>query len=207
MLIQELLDHINNSEIGRLGFTQDEEAIDLREAYTRLVGYFNLGLIELNKHCLLNRLTTPIDIIKDKEIYTFEDSTKILRVRDSNGIVIPTNNASDINTIQIFNTNNLIVPSIYTGQKLLVDNVYNFKSYTVDDVLNKDKVPIANNFIDSLILFIAYKAYLNRDPDLDGTSTVYYNKFKESLNQNVLLSLSDKDYNIDVDAIDRLCYV
>lgn len=164
-----------------------------------ILGYLNLGLIELYKRFPLRVEEALITLREDKVDYKLDHTdVDVSMPADADFMwlaavyqevpdgftepysVVPVNEEDNIKSVQTVNWNTLQVPLTVEGTYLSVLYVASPKYYTLDDL--EDVIPIPLQMLEPLLEYIAFQAYVAAD-DSDSGYDRYYGRFETSCNR------------------------
>lgn len=197
MLISDVIALAQKSELQQLGAIQDDEAA--------IIGYINLGLIELYKRFNLSTneviitigadgdVTNPYTKISDTIYQMPDDYITMQDVYDESGNLLAINKEDDPYSIFTIRWNQVQIPTTAAGDKLSIIYVTN-PAWVVDATETLD-LPLF--LLNALLAYIGYKAHYSL-PENNGMpveGNVYYQNFENAVTQAKL------DGNITIDEI------
>jgi len=175
MTIQEVMDLAKDSELRNLNAGTDQA----------ILGYVNLGLIELYKRFALNVEEYLVTLQDGVEIYTMPNDFMWLiaaygEVPEDNKTdlvnVLPINEEDNPLSINMVTWNQIQVPLSVAGA--YVSLIYRAKpTYFISADLDAD-LPIPVQMLEPLLSYIGYKAHASIDASLQEENNSYYQRFE-----------------------------
>lgn len=161
-----------------------------------ILGYINLGLIELYKRFPL-RVEEALVTLKDGKTEYKLDHTdpdvsmpadadfmwiaavyqEVPKGSPKHYSVVPVNEEDNPESVQTVNWNTIQVPVTTTGAYLSIIYVASPRYYTIDEL--DETVPIPPQMLEPLLEYVAFQAYVAAD-DSDSGYDRYYGRFETS---------------------------
>lgn len=190
MTLQQVIDISVSGELKNLAVKSDTVSI---------INYINMGMIELYKRFPLNIKEHIIDLEDGVDIYTLpSDCMWITKVYDevpenSDAIVVevPVNEEDNPLSVNTISWNQLQVPMSITGAHISVIYTAAPKWYTVDD-LGED-IAIPPQMIESLLLYVGYRAHSSVTSTENGEHNVHYSRFEASVSRIQIMGMLTSD--------------
>lgn len=187
MTIQQL---INLAKSGKL------RNIKVPDETNSILGYINLGLIELYKRFPL-RVEEALVTLRDGKVEYKLDHTDpdVSMPTDADFMwiaaiyqevpegytkpysIVPMNEEDNPESVQTVNWNTIQVPVVTNGAYLSIIYVAAPKYYTTDEL--DENIPVPPQMIEPLLEYIAFQAYVAAD-DSDSGYDRYYGRFETS---------------------------
>ena len=194
MLVKELIQLARDGELKNISAGAPENL-------SEVVGYLNLGLIELYKrfplsvkeHIIENTTdvlhTLPHDVLQVVEAYGLVSS-------NSEDIVVevPINEPSENYSIFLPSYNTVQIP--YMNNGVVISLLYHaappYITYTdVAGVItySTEELPIPLQLVEALLNYIGYRAHGSMNSDINAETTTHYKRFEASCNRIQQLGL------------------
>lgn len=190
MTIRQLIDLAKSGKLRNIKVPDETNSI---------LGYINLGLIELYKRFPL-RVEEALVTLRDGKVEYKLDHTDpdVSMPTDADFMwiaaiyqevpegctkpysIVPMNEEDNPESVQTVNWNTIQVPVVTNGAYLSIIYVAAPKYYTVDE-LDKN-IPVPPQMIEPLLEYIAFQAYVAAD-DSDSGYDRYYGRFETSCNR------------------------
>jgi hypothetical protein len=200
MTIQNLVDLAVNSELKNIAIKSDTEAV---------IGYMNLGLIELYKRFPLSVQEHLIELQDGVEIYDVpEDFMWMVAAydevpEDSVEPVMPIaiNEEDNPASINMISYNQVQIPVTVTGAYISLIYIASPRYFTEADLA--ETLPIPPQMVEALLHYIGYRAHGAMDGNIQAENSTHYQRFELSckrIEQNGMftsddLSMSDRYTN------------
>jgi hypothetical protein len=177
MTIQGLVDLAISSELKNIAIKSDVAAV---------VGYMNLGLIELYKRFPLSVKEHLIELQDGIEIYDMpEDFMWIVSAydevpEDSDDIVadIPINEEDNPASLNTISYNQVQIPVTVTGAMVSIIYVSSPIYYTEADLA--ETLPIPPQMVEALLHYIGYRGHGALDGNIQAENNTHYQRFEMS---------------------------
>ena len=184
MLVSDVINFAVSGELKqlRLSYVDVSDADQLTNEAT-LIGFINLGLIEIYKRFALKKVTTQLTSVVDGASYVQGDDFLYLHYAcgaDEAETEIPINN--EFATMSIFE-NEPYVLSIVKDDDLHSDITEVNITYVATPTLltaTTDTVPLKYQYIEPLLQFIAYRAHSSLIATEGTDNSTYYRRFEAS---------------------------
>lgn len=177
MTLQDAIDLAKAGELKQLSVKDDDAAI---------IGFFNLGLIELYKRFKLKTEEYMIELQDNVTIYTMPtDFMHIITAYDEvpEGVddmvvPIPVNMENDPFSINTVSYNQVQVPLTTNGAYISI--IYAAKpSYLMVQDLRSD-LPIPDSLVEALLHYVGYRGHGSLDGSLQAENNSHYQRFEKS---------------------------
>lgn len=190
MTIKQVITLAQNGELSNIATKSNISAI---------VGYINLGLIEMYKRFPLQTKEHIIALEANRDVYDLpSDCMWIVAAydevpEDSDAVVVevPINeedNPLSLNTIgwnqvQIpMTTNGAFISVIYVAAPPVIDYVESTDSYTLDGVAGTD-LPLPPQMLEALLHYVGYRAHAAMNGNIQAENSTHYTRFENSCNR------------------------
>lgn len=180
MVISDAITLLKNSELKQFS-VKDEPAT--------VLGYINLGILELYKRFVLWESEAVITQAADTSLYTLDgvdanvsidlsdnELIKIERVYDEDNLLYILNNEKDPDSLETPRFNSLKVVTIVPDYTMTVIYRATPKFHTADT----ETIPLPPQFFEALFMYTAYKAQTSVKPGERDEANRYYKKFEAS---------------------------
>jgi hypothetical protein len=182
MTVNALINMAVNGELKNLAIKDDTEAI---------LGYLNLGLIELYKRFPLNVKEYVIELQDGVEIYTMpSDYMWVVAAYDevpegSSDIVaeIAINEEDNPASLNTVSWNQVQIPVTVTGAYVSVIYVAAPATLTTDDL--EGDLPVPPQLIEALLHYVGYRGHGSVDGNIQGENNTHYQRFEISCDRVV----------------------
>ena len=193
MLISQVIELARGGEIKNLSDDSFDDAT--------ILGYVNLGLIELYKRFSLRTEEAIVTMRDSKVIYTLDDSDVdvdidlthelmlILEAYDESGAFLNINVENDELGILTPSYDTIQVPNPAEGEKLGI--LYLAGPDWVTDINSKLKAPVS--LLEALLHYIGYRAHGSVDGNIDAENNTHYKRFEASVARAKTLGLVTAD--------------
>ena len=212
MNVQQVIDLAKTGELKNSAVKDDTASI---------LGYINLGLIELYKRFQLDVKELIITMGKDgtpEDPYvkindvTYQMPSDFLYLvaaydevpRDSVARLAPIqiNNENNVMGVNMISWNKIQIPAFELDAHISLIYTPSPKYYTIDDLT--DELPIPIQLVESLLAYIGYRAFASISPNpQNDVGNVYYARFEnscETVKQFGILTAEDMDTKIKFNA-------
>ena len=179
MTAQEVIDLAKNGELKQLAIKNDVNAV---------IGFINLGLIELYKRFPIETKEYIIEIIDGVKEYSLPSD--FMWIMDAYGEVpvaanlttvnrLPINDEEDPLTVNTVGWNKLQIPTATSGQYVSI--IYVVSPVKITELTLNDPLPIPEQFIEALLNYIGYRGHGSIDGKIDTESNTHYQRFEMSV--------------------------
>lgn len=190
MTISDVITLAKNSELQTLASSFDDEVI---------LGFINLGMIELYKRFPLSIEEYVIEIEEDVTEYKLPSDYmwiisaygEISTDSDKAVQVLPVNEGDTLLGVNTVRWDTVQIPTELPGE--FVSIVYEAAptSYTIADLDVDVDLPI--QLIDTLLLYIGYRAHTALDASMDKDDNVYYQRFEANCKKVEFMGMISSD--------------
>lgn len=198
MTVQELIDLAKAVEL---------QGLAVRDENASIVGFINLGLIEIYKRFPLEMNEHLVALQPNIELYTMPNDFMYLVA--AYGEVDP-NSAEEVNVLKVnteddpmsINTvswNKVQIPTTVEGENISLIYVASPTAVSVDSL--GDTVPIPPQMVEALLHYIGYRGHTAVNGELQAENSAHYARFEASIAKVTALGLFNQD---DVDTGDRI---
>jgi len=180
MTIAEVVSLAQNGELKSIAVKNDLSAV---------IGFINLGLIELYKRFPLNIKEVIIDI-SDPLVTEYQLPTDFMWIVTAYGEVpsnspvvrlkhLPINSEDDVYSINTIGWNTVQIPSSVPGNAVSIMYVAEPPVFTVNDTALD--IPIPSQMIEALLNYIGYRGHGSIKGDIKAESNTHYRRFEASV--------------------------
>lgn len=177
MTLQELIDLARNGELSNLSVKDDMDAV---------LGYINLGLIELYKRFPIETDEHLIELQDATSIYTMPSDfmwivsayDEVPENSDKDTISIPINEEDNPLSINTISWNKIQVPVTTQGAYISVIYTSSPDIYTSSDL--SEDIPIPVQMVEPLLHYIGYRAHGAMDGNVQAENNTHYQRFEVS---------------------------
>lgn len=208
MLLSEVFDQLTYGELNQLAIGGISEGAIEQSAYPQVISHINLALTELYKRFPLKLRTVTVQLDESIGTYYLDSSYsavdgtastlylidtvadrfvdnvfKIERVFDEDGDPLVFNDENDITSIMTYDYNAFTVPNPDSSEAITVEYRADHDPISPKELDPSEvTVKIPRSLLESLLNYIAYRAY-SSNPPVDGTdrSGQYLAKFEASI--------------------------
>lgn len=180
MTLQEVIDYARNGKIKNLSIDDD-----------RLIGFINLGLLEIHKRLPLITKEETINLVEAKTNYDLvsKDILYIESAFDKMGKEYPINDERNYNSIFTPTFNTIQVPNPVKDEIVIIMYV----AEPTKLINPTDEVNIPKSLLESLLLYIAYEAFESLNSEIQTENNTFYMRFENSIKKVKELSLVTQD--------------
>lgn len=190
MTVQQIIDLAKSGELKQLAVKDDTEAI---------LGYLNLGLIELYKRFPLKVEEVLITLQDDQDIYTLpsnymwliaaygevsEFSTAIVNI-------LPINEEDEPDSVNTISWNKVQIPLSVAGA--YVSLIYAASPTYVTSADLDEEVEFPVQLVEALLHYIGYRAHVSQNGELQSENNLHYQRFEISCNRVVQSGMLTSD--------------
>jgi hypothetical protein len=182
MRVDDLIQMAQNSELRTLAVAQDEKVV---------IGYINLGLVELYKRFPVETKEVLITLEGDSEIYILPEDCMYLiaaygEIPEYTDMLVnelpinEENNPLSINTIA---WNKIQVPASIEGQVISLIYAASPELIRYDEETgahNYQDIPLPASLIEALLHYVGYRAHAAVDGNIQADNSTHYTRFEAS---------------------------
>ena len=176
MTVAEVIELAANSELSNLPVRDDNAAI---------VGFINLGLIELYKRFPLHIKEQIIDLVDDTEIYNLASDCMWLTAaygempEGMEGVnILPINEEDNPRSVNTVSWSQVQIPANLDGDSISLIYV---ASPTLVNAGNLDvELPLPPQMVEPLLHYVGYRAQAALDGNIQAENTTHYTRFEQS---------------------------
>ena len=177
MTVQQIINLAKNGELKQLAVKDDVDAV---------LGYLNLGLIELYKRFPLKVEEAIIELRDDTVIYDLpKDCMWLITAygevseNDSNAInILNINTEDDMFSINTISWDKIQVPSSVLGDYISIIYAASPPFLTEDNL--EDDLGVPPQLLEALTEYIAFKGHASQNGDAQAENNVHYQRFEAS---------------------------
>jgi len=194
MLISQLIELAKGGELSNLSEESFED--------TRVMGYINLGLIELYKRFELKSAEALITMDENRTLYTLDstdtnvqidtsamDIMAITEAWEESGKQLTVNVENDEYGIMTPTYNQVQIPNPAEGEVLSV--IYTAGPTWVSSLTDQLQIPIS--LLEALLHYIGYRAHGSLDGNIQAENNTHYQRFEASVKRAKLLGVVTAD--------------
>jgi hypothetical protein len=201
MLVNQIIDLAASSELRQLAVRTDADAV---------IGFINLGMLELHKRFTLKSEEAIITLQDGKTLYTLDgidpdvDITNAenfliaIECYDESGEVVPVNDDNEPLGIMTPSYNTIEVPNVTEGERLSI--IYRssvpFATSTVDNIV------LPPQLLESLLHYIGYRGNSTVSADSKAENNTHYTRFEQSckrvLDSGLIVADDMQSYKFDL---------
>lgn len=183
MLVSEAITLLSASELKQLAVRTDETAV---------IGFINLGILELYKRFLLWESEAVITQADGISLYTLDGTdvnvtidlsdkqlVKILKVWNEDDEKYTLNNEKDPDSLKTPKYNQIYVNTIVPAYTMKVD----FQAAPLFLTVNTQAIPLPPQLFDPLFAYVGYKGQLSVKAGVKDENNTYYQRFQASCDQ------------------------
>jgi hypothetical protein len=182
MRVDDLIQMAQNSELRTLAVAQDEKVI---------IGYINLGLVELYKRFPVETKEVLITLEGDSEIYILPEDCMYLiaaygEVPEYTDILVnelPVNEEDNPLSINTVAWNKIQVPASIEGQVISLIYAASPELVRYDEETgahNYQDIPLPASLLEALLHYIGYRAHAAVDGNIQAENSTHYTRFEAS---------------------------
>lgn len=191
MTIQQVIDLAVSGELKNLSVSSDTTAV---------IGFINLGLIELYKRFPLEVKEHIIELQDGVEVYTMPSDymwitaayDEVPEGSDDVVAVIPINEEDNPLSVNTISWNKVQVPVTVTGAYISIIYVASPQYFTETDL--SEQVPIPVQLVEALLHYIGYRGHGALDGSIEAENNTHYQRFEASckrIEQNGMITSDD----------------
>ena len=195
MTINDVITLAQGGELKGLAVKSDNETI---------VGYINLGLIELYKRFPIKTNEYIITLTEDTEIYTMPDDFMYIvaaygevdAYSDDTVNILAINEEDNPLSINTINWNQIQIPVNIDGEYISLIYAASPEFLSVDDLTAT--VPIPPQMVEALLHYMGYRAHSSVNGEIQAENSTHYTRFDASCARISTLGLfTSDDLNMD----------
>lgn len=180
MTVQDIISAAEYSEIaGTSIFTKPIEV-----KHPAMIAWINQALVEISKKIPLESKEQIINLVADSldtglTYAIADDCLQIVAVYGENGKELPINDETDPYSVFTPSFNRILVPKAEEGSAISI--IYTARPIPLTSI--NDTLPVNEVFLDSILMFLAHKAYMpTENPGNKASiSSNYYARFVASI--------------------------
>jgi hypothetical protein len=195
MRVDDLIQMAQNSELRTLAVAQDEKVI---------IGYINLGLVELYKRFPVETKEVLITLEGDSEIYILPEDCMYLiaaygEVPEYTDILVnelPVNEEDNPLSINTVAWNKIQVPASIEGQVISLIYAASPELIRYDEETgahNYQDIPLPASLLEALLHYIGYRAHAAVDGNIQAENNTHYTRFEASCSRIESLGTFTRD--------------
>ena len=204
MTIEQVISLAKGGELKQLAIDDED-----------IVGYINLGMLELYKRFPLKTEEYIIDLVEGQTDYTMpsdymwivaaygeilEDEVATVTVKS-----LPVNKEDDPNSINTSSWNGVQIPLVVDGGRVSIIYAAAPTTYTVGDMSVDIELPL--QMIEALLTYMAYCGHGTIDSEVQTESSVHYQRFEAACDRLLIKGMfNEDDMYMDTRLVDR-CFV
>lgn len=188
MTIQSVIDLAVSGELKSIGVKTETETI---------IGFINLGLIELYKRFPVKTVRYELTLIPGQKDYklpkdcmwivsAYEVTEDDVLLLDGNTITIPVNEEDNVYSLFSYSWDTIKIPSkFYSTEilgkpvtKLFIEYVATPKMYTEADT--SETIPIPAQMLEALLHYIGYRGHGSVNGNIQAENNTHYDRFELS---------------------------
>ena len=193
MNVSEAIEILSKSELKQLNLSEDKEAI---------IGYINMGIIEIHKRFNLWEETATVTMVAGVNKYTIspDDTNVALDNVDHEFIMITSIFDKEDEKIEInlqksdykikiprYNVIKIGVP--VAGDTLKV----NYKAAPKFLTFEKQPIPLPPQYFEALFHYVGYRAHASVDGDIKAENNTHFMRFDQSCKRIAIQGLQNED--------------
>ena len=200
MLVSEIINLASSSELRQLSVRTDTNAV---------IGFINLGMLELHKRFTLKAEEAIITLQDGKTLYTLDGTDTDVSITnpgnfliaiecyDESGKLVPVNDERNLLGIMTPSYNTIEVINVTDGAKLSVI----YRSSVPFSTAVTDNVALPPQLLESLLHYIGYRGNTTVSADIKAENNTHYMRFDQScqrvIDQGLVLSDDMESYKFD----------
>jgi hypothetical protein len=195
MRVDDLIQMAQNSELRTLAVAKDEKIV---------IGYINLGLVELYKRFPVETKEVMITLEGDSEIYILPEDCMYLiaaygEIPEYSSMVVnelpinEENNPLSINTVA---WNKIQVPASIDGQMISLIYAASPELIRYDEETgahNYQDIPLPASLLEALLHYVGYRAHAAVDGNIQAENSTHYTRFEASCSRVESLGTFTRD--------------
>lgn len=190
MTVQQIIDLARNGELRQ---------VSLKDDTTALLGFLNLGMLELYKRFSLKTEEYIVTLVDGQTTYTLpSDFMWIVAAygevpEDSveDYIEIPVNKEDDPLSINTISWNKVQIPTVTTGAYISIIYVASPVTYTDADLAQEIDLP--PQMYDAMLDYIAYRGMSSIDTTVQNEDSLLYQRFEATCNKILSKGMFNSD--------------
>lgn len=191
MTIQQVIDLAVSGELKNLSVSSDTAAV---------IGFINLGLIELYKRFPLEVKEHIIELQDGVEVYTMPSDymwitaayDEVPEGSDDVVAIIPINEEDNPLSVNTISWNKVQVPVTVTGAYISIIYVASPQYFTANEL--SESIPIPVQLVEALLHYIGYRGHGALDGSIEAENNTHYQRFEASckrIEQNGMITSDD----------------
>lgn len=201
MTVQEIIDYAKNGELKNIAVKNDTEAV---------LGFINLGMIELYKRFPLLVEEHVIELLDGVEIYTMPSNFMWVVAaydevpEDSDDIVavIPINEEDNPLSINTVSWNTIQVPVTVAGSYISI--IYAAAPVYITNADLATDIQIPPQMIEALLNYIGYRAHGSVNGEINSENNTHLMRFESSVKRIEQMGMfTSDDMNMDTKFYNR----
>jgi hypothetical protein len=188
MTVQQVISLAKNGELQQLAINENTDAI---------IGFINLGLLELYKRFTLKTDEALVHLVEGKIIYSLDGTDPDVEMGDTSLMYIVSvlggiesgreleelslNDSENPYSINTVNYTDIQVPVVTEGAMLSV--IYASKPTYVDATNLAAEIDIPDQLVEPLLHYIGYRGHGSVDGNIQTESNTHYMRFEASCNK------------------------
>lgn len=177
MTLQDIINLARSGELSNLAVKDDNDAI---------IGYINLGLIELYKRFPIETDEHLITLQDAVDIYTMPSDfmwivaayDEVPALSDRDTMPIPINEEDNPLSINTVSWNKIQVPVTTEGATISIIYASSPETFTISDL--SESVPVPAQMVEALLHYIGYRAHGAMDGNVQAENNTHYQRFELS---------------------------
>ena len=175
MTVRQIADLAKNSELNGIALANRDEAV---------IGFMNLGILELHKRFQLKVEEYVIELVEGQDIYNMPSNYMWILaaygevdIRSTETVnELPINEEDNPLSINTVGWNKVQIPVSVAGAYVSIIYVAQPETYVMGD----DEVDLPPQMIDALLAFIGYKANAAIDSGVQTEDSAWYQRFEHA---------------------------
>jgi len=193
-------------QLVNLAVEGELRTLQVKDNIPAIIGYVNLGLIELYKRFPLDVQEHLIELLDGVEVYTMPTDFMWIvaaydEVPEGSSVVvlpIPINEEDNPVSINTINWNQVQIPVTVTGSYISIIYVAAPSYFTESDVA--EALPLPPQMVEALLHYIGYRAHGSDDGNVQAENSTHYQRFELSCKRIEQMGMFTSD---DLSMIDR----
>lgn len=189
----EAIELLSNSELKQLGLSEDKKAI---------MGYINMGLVELHKRFSLWEETAVVTMVAGVNKYFLDGSDPNVTLDNTDHEFVMINSVFDKNDKEIeidlqksdykisfprYNLIRIAVP--VAGDTLKI----NYRASPKFITFEKQTIPLPPQYFEALFNYVGYRAHASVNGDIKGENNTHFIRFDQSCKRIIEQGLHNDD--------------
>lgn len=193
MILQDVVNLAKSGELSNLSVKDDTQAV---------LGYINLGLLELYKRFNLEVKEHIIELQEEVEVYTMPSDFmwvvgaygEVPETSVDSVAILPINVEDDPLSINTVSWNKVQVPLVAAGAYISIVYVASPTVVTESDLVNELALP--PQLVEALLHYIGYRAHMSMDGNVQAENNTHYRRFEvacKRVKEDGVLTSDDMD--------------